>query len=126
MPGGAPCLGKGRLFPSQRPAGWCRLASQSFRSLLSAAAPRRRREGTAHRRVDFPASAGAAFAGQKRTGTAARGRQERETDLMQPFGLSLTRALGMAALGLSLALPGLARAQQAPAAAANTFDAVKS
>jgi general L-amino acid transport system substrate-binding protein len=45
---------------------------------------------------------------------------------MQPFGLSLTRALGMAALGLSLALPGLAQAQQAPAAAANTFDAVKS
>ncbi|TCZ54268.1 amino acid ABC transporter substrate-binding protein [Roseicella aquatilis] len=45
---------------------------------------------------------------------------------MQPFGLSFARALGAAALGVTLALPGLARAQQAPAAAANTFDAVKS
>src|SRR5947209_4478341 len=47
---------------------------------------------------------------------------------MQPFGLTLTRALGMAALGLGLALSGLAQAQQAAAAAAaaNTFDAVKS
>ena len=45
---------------------------------------------------------------------------------MQPFGLSFARALGTAALGLILALPGLARAQQAPANAANTFDSVKS
>jgi general L-amino acid transport system substrate-binding protein len=45
---------------------------------------------------------------------------------MQPFGLSFARVLGTAALGLTLALPGVARAQQAPAAAANTFDAVKS
>ena len=44
---------------------------------------------------------------------------------MQPFGLSFARALGTVALGLGLALPGLARAQ-APAGAANTFDAVKS
>ena len=44
---------------------------------------------------------------------------------MQPFGLTLTRALGAAALGLAVA-GGAAQAQQAPAAASNTFDAVKS
>jgi general L-amino acid transport system substrate-binding protein len=50
---------------------------------------------------------------------------------MQPFGLSFTRVLGTAALGLTLAMPlafapGLAQAQQAPATASNTFDSVKS
>jgi general L-amino acid transport system substrate-binding protein len=43
---------------------------------------------------------------------------------MQPFGLSLTRALSIAALGIGLALP-LAASAQAPAGAANTFDAVR-
>ena len=50
---------------------------------------------------------------------------------MQPFGPSFARVLGTVAIGLGLALPGLAfpglaQAQQAPASAANTFDAVKS
>jgi general L-amino acid transport system substrate-binding protein len=45
---------------------------------------------------------------------------------MQPFGLSFTRALSAAAMCLTIALPGLSQAQQAPAAAANTFDAVRS
>ncbi|MFC7475069.1 amino acid ABC transporter substrate-binding protein [Dankookia sp. GCM10030260] len=46
---------------------------------------------------------------------------------MQPFGLSFARILGTTALGLTLALPGLARAQApAPATASNTFDSVKS
>jgi general L-amino acid transport system substrate-binding protein len=45
---------------------------------------------------------------------------------MQPFGLSFARALGAAALGLVMALPAAAQAQQAPAAATNTFDSVKS
>lgn len=44
---------------------------------------------------------------------------------MQPFGLTIMRVLGAAALGFGLALPGLAQAQTAPATAANTFDAVK-
>ncbi len=42
---------------------------------------------------------------------------------MPQFGLFLKRALGMAALGLTLALPGHAQAQQA--APANTLDAVR-
>ncbi|WP_149538620.1 amino acid ABC transporter substrate-binding protein [Siccirubricoccus phaeus] len=41
---------------------------------------------------------------------------------MQPFGLSILRALGAAALALGLAMPLAARAQQAPA---NTLDAVR-
>ncbi|MBK1661821.1 amino acid ABC transporter substrate-binding protein [Paracraurococcus ruber] len=45
---------------------------------------------------------------------------------MQPYGLTLSRALGAAALALGLALPGLAAAQQAPAASSNTLDAVRS
>jgi general L-amino acid transport system substrate-binding protein len=44
---------------------------------------------------------------------------------MQPYGPTHTRALGAAALGLAMAA-GTAQAQQAPAAASNTFDAVKS
>lgn len=43
---------------------------------------------------------------------------------MQPFGLSLAHALGAALLGIGLALPLAAKAQ-APAGAANTFDAVR-
>ncbi len=43
---------------------------------------------------------------------------------MPQFGLSFMRTMGAAALGLALALPGVARAQ-APAANANTFDAVR-
>jgi len=59
-----------------------------------------------------------------------------ETDVMPPFGLNLTRAAGtrlLAAVALAagtlaagLALPLAASAQPAPAAAANTFDAVRS
>ncbi|SDB71221.1 general L-amino acid transport system substrate-binding protein [Belnapia rosea] len=43
---------------------------------------------------------------------------------MPQFGPSFMRTMGAAALGLALALPGVARAQ-APAANANTFDAVR-
>ena len=45
---------------------------------------------------------------------------------MKPLGHPLRIAAMGAATTLALALPGLAQAQQAPAAAANTFDAVKS
>ncbi|WP_135467670.1 amino acid ABC transporter substrate-binding protein [Crenalkalicoccus roseus] len=43
---------------------------------------------------------------------------------MQPFGPILSRALGVAALGLALVVPDIARAQQAPAA--DTLGAVRS
>ncbi|RYI04424.1 MAG: amino acid ABC transporter substrate-binding protein, partial [Acetobacteraceae bacterium] len=44
---------------------------------------------------------------------------------MPHFGLFLKRALGAAALGCAMLLPGLAQAQPAPANASNTFDAVR-